>query len=283
MITWAEISEERHKGRFEEICKVLDGYKIAHKGRHLTPARGEEFERALQEAKDDCAAIHFRHPFIHMESIAGLPVTDLVSWIRARDALQKIKGHWWPYNHLFHSLPKFFTLNQMSVDFRGGGLVLGSGGAGRIGMAALAHMGLKRITVIDADDDRAAEAAQMLKKHFYGTALENQSHMALTYLPGSYSVVINALSPEEEARLKSEISYFNFLYPAGIYVDLKAVSDLALMEEASRVGAKLVYGAQITSMADAHWIKEAFKIDAPLKEIAQKLLQRREDAPIPQP
>src|SRR5690606_32481717 len=128
------------------------------------------------------------------------------------DSLQKINNYWWPYNHLFHSLPKFFTLNELAVDFRGGGLVLGSGGAGRTGMAALAHMGIKRITVIDTDDERATKSAEDLKKHFWGASIENQSHLALTYLPGSYSVVINALSPEREARLKSEISYFNFLY-----------------------------------------------------------------------
>jgi hypothetical protein len=275
VIKWAEISEATNQDRFDEICRALDSYGVEHEGQLLTPERGEEFERVLKEAKESCTSIHFRHPFIHVSSIENLPVTDLVSWISARDALQKIHNHWWPYNHLFHSIPKFFSLNQMAVDFKGGGLVLGSGGAGCTAMASLAHMGLKKITVMDTDDGRATQSAQVLKKHFWGATIESQSHHALTYLPGSYSVVINALPPEKEARLKAEISYFNFLYPSGIYVDLKGISDPALMEEASRVGARLVYGTQITSMADAHWMKESFKIDAPLKEIALKLPQRR--------
>ena len=273
MIQWAEISSAEDKNRFEALGEVLTLFKVDHEGRHFTPERGAPYEEALREAKSWARTIHFRYPFVHVPVRSHLAHTNTVEWLEARDALVYERGSWWPRNNLYEALPKFFNLYQLPVDLHGSALILGAGGGGRTAAAAMIRMGFKKITIMDGDESRAEQAATSLKARFWGATLESQATSMLTHLPGVFSVVINAMSAPKEELLKSEISYFNFLSPRGVYADLKGFSDPGLMEEASRVGARLIYGAQITSLAEAHWLKSSFQLRATVKEIAQVLPQ----------
>lgn len=272
MKVWAEISRVSHRERHEGMLQALERFGVSHKALHLTPEPAD-FEEALKDACKGAQALYFRPPFLHTVPGSLHGRRSLVDWLRARDALLLEDGMWWPKNHLYEALPKYFTLYEMPIDPGGGGMVLGGGGRGRTAVAALCRMGFKKVTLVDADEVRAAEVVNSLRQHLWGATLEHQGPAMLTHMAGSYSVVINSLTPEEEDHLKAEISYFNFLISGGIYADLKGASDPALMEEAERVGARLIYGAQITSLAEAHWLRETFDIKAPLKEISQALPQ----------
>jgi hypothetical protein len=83
---------------------------------------------------------------------------------------------------------------------------------------------------------------------------------------------VNTLSAEDDATSSTELAYFNFLKPAGFWLDLSIFPrNAALEHEAISVGASVVSGARVLAATDCLWAKTVFGLTLDADVYASRL------------
>ncbi len=180
-----------------------------------------------------------------------------VNRLHCFDTYLKQEGIWWPRCFLFPALLETLVSDVGSVDTRAKALVVGLGRESRIVIGLLSQLGFRHIQIVLSEGlPQGSTDVQDLRQTYFGVTFEFLEPAALLLQPGHTSLVCNTLKTEESPAFVMDLSYFNFLRPNGIIIDLSYdESSNSFLEEGKAMGAKLVSTEKILRRYHQYWWK----------------------------
>lgn len=133
-----------------------------------------------------------------------------------------------------------FAVRRLHFDATGSAILIGVTDEIRLMAAGLARLGFKKIIVVDSDDGKAIEMAQLLKRRLLNIEISPLSHTLLTQAPNDSSMAVN-LAGTGDSALIEDTSYLNFLKKNGVWIDWSsATTELGHSEEIRSSAAQVV-------------------------------------------
>lgn len=151
---------------------------------------------------------------------------------------------------------------KVRFDMNGSGLIVGVGDLTRSMAAAIARLGLKRIMLVDADDNASEKMATALSRRLIGVQFEALSRSRLTQIPAEAALAINLTYSFDDSILEEsileDVSYLNFLRAGGIWIDWTgATIERGFSDEIANAGVTVVDPDQVRRWRDANLLSLA--------------------------
>jgi shikimate 5-dehydrogenase len=195
-----------------------------------------------------------------------------ISRLGAADCLIKADGRWWPRSASYQGLFEVLTMWGKYFDLDSSALIVGAGAMARTSIAVLFREGFKRFSITALDKERGLNLIAQMQRVFLGAEFSFIPREELILLPGNYGIVVNTTPSSKDNALLQELSYFNFLAPGGIALDLyfnPAVTQF--LKDAEEVGARIIPGYLVAATTDKIWAKWAADVEIPEQEYAEFL------------
>jgi len=175
----------------------------------------------------------------------------------AADLFLKTDGVMWPRTLSDEAFIRSFTSHFKQIDLMAPALIAGIGPLTRFVVPALAHIGIKKISIADSDEEQGIKLIEQFKKKFFNIKFEFVKFETITTLPGVYALLVNTTALNLENHLLDELYFFNFLKNDGAVVDLTLIPPLTpLLTEAQEWGARLMSGETYYSQHDCLMIEK---------------------------
>lgn len=175
--------------------------------------------------------------------------------------LVKLEGRWWPRTIMGDVILEC-SYQAPNLDITESALITGKGAKARMVAGALVKLGYRQIYVTDSDAAGGPELIADLKRRFFNVDFIFVEADDITGLPGAFSILINSTGQGAEDSLLKELSYFNFLVPGGLVIDLVVgEAQNSFRQLATDVGAKVVSGESVAVRLDRRWIEVATDCD----------------------
>lgn len=124
--------------------------------------------------------------------------------------------------------------------------ISGDGPLARICAFSAFQLGFKRIIFVSPERDQLDRDIQILQKSMFGAEFEILPPESLTNIKVSGAVLINTLRGEKKSILLEDLSYFNYMQPQALVLDLDEVSDNGdLLEEAKKADLVIVPKSEV--------------------------------------
>lgn len=157
-------------------------------------------------------------------------------------------------------MPQAFQMSLASENVRfeldGAGLIVGAVSFTRTVAASLARLGLKRILIVDPDDQATEKLVASLSRRLVGIQIEALSRARLTQIPTEASIAVNLVEAFDDSILEEsileDVSYMNFLRPTGVWIDwTDATTARGFAEEIANSGVTVMNSLAIRRRRDA--------------------------------
>lgn len=145
---------------------------------------------------------------------------------------------------------------KIRYEVDGAGLIVGAIEFAKPIAASLARLGLKRIMIVDPDDQATEKMVAALSRRLVGIQIEALSRSRLTQIPTEASVAVNLVEAFDDSILEEsileDVSYMNFLRPDGVWIDWTgATVDRGFSDEIANAGVTVVNSLLIRRKRDA--------------------------------
>jgi hypothetical protein len=189
--------------------------------------------RGKGQVSSDASVIGYADAVIIQENESPIAISVLPQAIQASLAIQNIR-----------------------IEFDGAGLIVGAVGLARAIAASLAKLGLKRIFIVDPDDQATKNLVASLSRRLVGIQFEALSRARLTQIPAEASVAVNLVEFFDDSILEEsileDVSYMNFLRPGGVWIDWTGASgDRGFADEIANAGVQVFDPLNIRRRRDA--------------------------------
>ena len=258
---WGDVAREPQTRRYETLSAELKlcGFEQAFVSQPLNenplvsqwPDIEKKGYEQLRVGRDECVDI--------LEVTNEIP--RQVSQLRGADALVRENGKWVARNFFHDAIVELMAQNVKSLDFTGDVLIVGSGGEARAAAFALSQVGFKQMTIAGGDDFEVAAVINHLRRHCFGVNFSDAKTSQLTQMAATSSVAVNTLSTTGTHPLLTELSYFNFLKPDGVWVETSVESATSpLVQEARELELQTISSLEVMTHVDALWAQRCFNV-----------------------
>lgn len=180
------------------------------------------------------------------------------------------------------ALQKTLAKDKIAFAVDGAGLIVGAIDFARPIAAGLARLGLKRILIVDPDDEASEKLAATLSRRLVGIQIEALSRSRLTQIPTEASIAVNLVEAFDDSILEEsileDVSYMNFLRPEGVWIDWTgATTERGFAEEISNAGVTMVNSVHVRCQRDALLLSKLTgrKADEEFERLADGLVSHR--------
>lgn len=135
------------------------------------------------------------------------------------DVWENYSGEWYSHNLLVEFFRPLLVNSGKIKKIQGGVMIIGQSDFMVPLIFVLCRMGYKRISIYDIDDNLDEMVLQNSIRTILGSVVDIVRPGTLTLLPAIYTLCIVHKSAYDAEDLK-EISYFNFLSPSPVVLDL---------------------------------------------------------------
>ncbi len=202
-------------------------------------------------------------------------IPALMMSLKTADTICFENKYWWPKNFLFEGLQQVLAQDLVQVDFSGSALVIGAKSEARAAVGALVKAGFNRFNLADENVELGESMIAEFTHSYFNVDFKFTPLNRVTQLPGVNAIAINALPLDINPTFVEDISYFNFLKPGGVWVDLSLLPlDSPLVSEARSVGAVVEPGLHVVSQTDLAWAESHCRVKLDLNKYRQLLRER---------
>lgn len=258
---WVEISDQVEPGRLSALSRALEESGCANAVESIQVDR-DGFANVLKDAKTRFDQIRVGGDLrsVAAEFVERMPSSILT--LKIADAFVfENRGSWWPRCYFAQGLRRSLVTDIGKLELDGAAMILGSGPEARAGASALARLGFSRFSITDPDTEAARSFIEDLRASHFGVQFQFVPQAQITQLPSTHSITLNTLPLGGDETLASELFYFNFLKPGGIWLDLALTSINAELEaEARAVGAFIASGIRVAAWTDVEWAQEVLGV-----------------------
>ncbi len=272
---WVVLGGKDQEVRFRALSEFMNTSGYQNEVEFLSP-EPNDFLMELERMVARVDQIRLQSPYSDRAQDFQNRATDLVNLVGSADAVIKTPtGSWWPENIMYEAVCLEFIRHVKHVDLSTHVLMVGSGSAARVVLAALIKLGFSKFYISDRFEDRAKKTIEAMKKRFFGIDFSFIPAGSLMLLPGSSSILVNGTPLVPENDLLKDLYYFNFLKPPATIIDLNLIPPVTpLMSEGERIGAASMGGFEIASRVDVLWAKRAMNLTLDL-EAYKKFLEKK--------
>ena len=259
---WMVLGGKDQELRFLALSEYLTSQGIANQLEFNSPETND-FLMVLERLIKTVDQIRLQRPFNDRPQDFQNKATDLVNLLGSADAIvKKPEGAWWPENFLYEAFLEEFIRNIRRTDQTCHALIVGTGSASKVVIAALVKIGFSRFIITDRFEEKAKATIDQMKKKFFGINFEIAPPTSLMLLPGSSSVLVNCTPIIPDNLVLKDLYYLNFLRLPATIIDLNLVPpEPPLIEEGRRIGASVLCGYEIAAKSDVVWLKKALNIE----------------------
>lgn len=283
MKKWAEISNRPSRARFEALRTALATAGLESEVEFIECPIGDvnRFEEIFAEAKKKYDQLRIGGPLadLPLRNAERLPAS-LVA-LQAADAIVKSplsepgRFDWWPRNYTFEGLQLALVRDLKNIDVSGPVFVLGAGPDARAVIGAMTRIGFSKFALSDPDESRGRALATELKKRYFNLTLQFIPRHMITQLPSVHTAAVNTLSTDDDDGTHSELFYFNFLKPGGLWLDLPFEGFADLDVEAGAIGALVESGPRLAAWIDREWAQDAWGVSLELEALVESYEKTR--------
>jgi hypothetical protein len=263
-IRWVEISDLPQSQRFQALAQFLNENGFENEVSFL-PATQLNFPEVVVNAEREFDQIRISGSLCQFVTEISDRLPSLLLSLKAGDALvqKAIKPElpdWWPRNFLVDGIARTLVTDKRNLDLSGAVFLLGAGCESRAAVAALVRLGFQRFSISCPDDVVGHALVEQLRTLYFQVQFQFIPRHLITQLPSIHSIAINTLVAGRDDEALSELFYFNFLKPGGIWLDLAFVGNQHLDNEARAVGAETAEGIRVAAWTDYEWAREVLFI-----------------------
>lgn len=272
MFNWLEVSLEPYEKRYQCLSEQMSSVGIENQFSAQKMPIDEASWQVLKTQLSRMDGIRLGRGWGE-GILRSLPDHSVhVSRLGAADCLIKADGRWWPQSAAYQGLLEVSSQHGQYFDLTSTALIVGAGAMARTSIAVLFREGFKKFGLTALDRDRGLKLIEQMQRVFLGAEFKFIPKDELILLPGIYGIVVNTTPSTSDNQLLQELSYFNFLAPSGIAMDLyfdPAVTKFLL--DAADVGARTIPGYLVAAATDRVWVKWALNKDLKESEYAEIL------------
>lgn len=256
MFKWAEIAIENNRGRYELLSQFLQENGLPNSVEFIQTTV-EDFPKMLDEVLLKFDGLRIGRGLGELVVPLFVRHATMVGRIRAADSAVKMNNTWWLRTNAVDGFSQVLRRFGDKFDFMGPVLVVGSGAAARVAIAALFIAGFKSFSISNLDSSKAETMINELKKTHFGAGFKIVLKDELILLPGTHGVLVNTTPLEKNNPILEELFYFNFFSSNGLAIDFSVTPiDTPLLKAALDVGASVIYGYQISAATDMIWCEQ---------------------------
>jgi hypothetical protein len=164
----------------------------------------------------------------------------------------------WPKVALPIALTRTFSEFKF-VDTTKAILIVGSGGRARASASAAVTLGFKNVVFVSADVAQMQDSVELLRRTHFATTFNITLSEKLVEIASAYSVCIFANDEVLDESFRTELSFFNFLTPEGVVLDVSCEIEQTSLQEAAREANVTVVHADVPlSYLDSTWVEWVF-------------------------
>lgn len=179
---------------------------------------------------------------------------EAVSFNKTFDSITIENRHLLPRLRYFDLLRKKIVTHFGNINIQESAGVICDSSAREGLISVLVSLGFKTILLFVRDGSE--DWALQLGKYFIGVKIKMIFFSNLTQNQDTTSLIINALDLEANASLMSDLSYFNFMSPNGIIVDLASKNPIhPLLFEAEKAGLRTMKRRDVSVFYDYESLK----------------------------
>ncbi|MFK8138660.1 MAG: hypothetical protein AB8E15_09895 [Bdellovibrionales bacterium] len=255
MLKWAVVSKFENRDRFKVLSDFLSDQSIENELEIFEPEI-ESFENQLDTIKSSFDAIRIGSPYAKIIADDVENTTSLVLSSKSVDCLVKLDGKWWPRLAIEKGYERVLSRGGADLDIHNKVLIIGTGVSAKAAINPLVGAGYTRISFTDINEDRGQEFIDDLSKRVFNLELEFIRQKDITLLPGTYSAVINTTPDIESNTLIQDLTYFNYLMPAGFVLDINIQKgETGFIKQALVVNSQVVSGIRLAAETDMFWLE----------------------------
>jgi hypothetical protein len=290
---WCEISDRSERKRFEALSQALSDAGCPNEVVFIeTPSSvstpdqlsqflQEELVRARQEFRQIRIGGRFQEIVLKGEICEQVPATtrllkatDALLFTKGPASIDSAQGRFLPRNFLFDGISETISSEVRVLDFSGPILIIGANPEARAVVGALIRFGFSRFSIIDLEDQRTSPLVEDFRRNYFGVDFQIIRKDLFTQIPGVHSCAINVLKAPVESAIFESLSYFNFMKPEGIWLDLSMDPQMRELEnEAVSLGFRSLKASHVVASADRLWTKAAFGVEIDLQNYISQLEQ----------
>jgi shikimate 5-dehydrogenase len=277
---WMVLGGKDQELRFQAFSEFLTNEGIKNHLEFQNPETND-FLMVLERLIKTVDQIRLGSPYSDRAQDFQNRATDLVNLLGSADAIvKKPDGAWWPENILYDAFLDEFIKTIRRTERGNHALVVGSGAASKVMVAALVKIGFSRFIMTDRFEDKARATIDQLKKKFFGITFEFVPPTSLMLLPGSSSILVNGTPLVVDNNVLKDLYYFNFLKMPATIIDLNLIPpEPPIIEEGRRIGAQVLAGYQVAARVDVLWAKRAFNLDVDFEKYKTFLKEKLSKVP----
>lgn len=201
---------------------------------------------------------HIAYELIPSASVDNYQIKHVDVWENlSAQAMGQVSDKWFSHNIFVNFLKPFLLETKKIKKIQGAVMIIGDCGFLIPLIFIFSRMGFKKISVYDVDD--LMNEADFFEKirSIMGVTVDIVKPGKLTLLPAIYSFCI-VHKPDYDPEDLREISYFNFLTPSPIILDMDGGGKGAfLFEEAVALGGEVIPDKEIWQNYNGYFIKKA--------------------------
>ena len=262
MIEWVEISystSEESKMRFDFLSQYLNEINKKNKI-HYVNTTPENLWETISQCKKKYDQIRFSEDVATQIIAESTQLPSEIVNIAGTDALFQKEGKWWFKMFLYDAFHDVISKKGMSLDLESALLVVGTSVYASVLTSGFIKTGFDEVNISSTEDDKGKAFVEKIKKKYFGVNVNYVPQSRLVTLPGIHGVVVNTVQIKDNEELVHELSYYNFLQKEGVVVDCNLFPvESELTKEAKEVGAYLIQGYELLSLADLFWAQMVFK------------------------
>lgn len=260
-VKWAEISDKCERERFLALSQELKSAGVPNEVSFIECDEAE-FPEVLDRAKGEFSHLRIGGALRETSLQHCQKVPSSVLTLKLIDSFVKEKdGAWWPRCFIGDAIMQSISEDMKNLDLTAAILVVGAGPDARAAISAFVRVGFNRVNLTDVDETRALGLMDDLRRSYFNVQFNYVARHMITQLPSIHSVAVNTIESGFDDGLIDELSYFNFLKPGGVWLDLPLVQGAGSLDsEASSVGALVEPGINIHDRVDRAWSETCFGV-----------------------
>lgn len=191
------------------------------------------------------------------------------------DSLFRESGALLPRLIMPEALRQFLVFSAKEIDIRDPAFIVGDTPMVRIAGSVLADMGYATVYLV-GEGEALQEEKAVLKRAQFGVQYQIVNPENLTLQAVSASLLINTASLPEGDVFLNDLSYFNYMKPEGVVLDLNPVNEeKLLLKEAMDANLKTLQTETYIDFYTFHWLQKLEDSSYHLQfEEIQKLLRQ---------
>nr|WP_295905135.1 hypothetical protein [uncultured Bdellovibrio sp.] len=178
----------------------------------------------------------------------------LVRTLECTDSFFAENGTWYPRLLLHEALRLVFVEASNDLDIRAPAFVIGDNEEARTASSALAEMGIADIYMVGSGR-KMQRQKDILSRSQLGIRFHVLPAEELTLQAVSAGIVVNTVDLSSQKSLLTDLSYFNFMSPAGYALDLNILPEHnLLLEEAVKADLRVLHPILVASVYTKLWL-----------------------------